>query len=130
MADTWKQDERDIAERLTRALHTKEEHGHTCTRIPLSGSNNRRTDGSKHHGDISLPDAYDLHVELKRRKTMAHQTMLDEAEADAKKHGITNTILITKTLRQRGFTAILDADLLFRLLEVSEVRKVLLKDVD
>jgi hypothetical protein len=119
-ADTWKQDERDIAAEFTRVLQTVDRFDHVCTRVPLSGSNNRRTDGTPHHGDVSFPDELDIHAELKRRKSYVHQSTMDAAKADAKKHGFNpdNVILITKTLRQRGFTAVIDASLFFKLLEL------------
>jgi hypothetical protein len=127
---TWKQDERDVAAMFTETLATESEFGHVCTRIPLSGSNNRRTDGSDHHGDISLPDAYDLHVELKRRALFSHQALMDQAKADAAKHGIEHTILITKTKRQKGFTAMMDLRLLMQLLSIPEARNLLKRATD
>lgn len=122
---TWKQDERDGAEVFTICLDTIREYDHVCRRISLSGSNNRRTDGKPHHGDISLPDAYNLHLECKRRQKFHHQELLELAQADAAKHGISNTILITKEKGQKGFTAVLSLDLLAQLLSVPEARNKL-----
>jgi hypothetical protein len=127
---TWKSDEAFIAAKFGEVFKTEERFGHTVKRVPLSGSNNRRTDGSKHRGDISLPDELDILVEAKRRKSATHQTFFDAAKADAKKHGLSpdNTILIFKTLRQRGFTAIIDADLLWRLLALPGAMDFFLKE--
>lgn len=128
-SSTWKTDEAFIAAKLTEILKTEEEYGHTCKRVPLSGSNNRRTDGSSHRGDVSMPDAYSMIVELKRRKSATHQTFLDNAKKDAEKHNQNpiNTLLIFKTLRQRGFTAIIDFELLCRLLSLPGAREILKK---
>ena len=124
---TWKKDELVVAEQLGEALDTVGEYGHKTTRVPLSGSNNRRTDGTPHRGDISLPDKYDALFELKRRAAFMHQRMMDTAKKDAAKHGLSHTFLITKQKGQRGFTAIMEWDLLRRILAVPGVKELLKK---
>lgn len=124
---TWKSDERVIAAQLGEALDTIGEYGHTTTRIPLSGSNNRRTDGEPHRGDVSLPNQYNVLVELKRRASFMHQRLMDTAKKDAAKHGLDHTLLITKQKGQRGFTAIMEWDLLRRILAVPGVKEILKK---
>ncbi len=127
---TWKGDEADVAADLTEVFDTERRFDHKCTRVPLSGSNNRRTDGTSHRGDVSMPDEMNMLVECKRRKSQAHQTLLDTAKKDAVKHGIDpkHTILVTKVLRQRGYTAVLDWDLLLELFRLPGALEIFTKE--
>ena len=124
---TWQTDERQAADKFTKALHTIERYNHECKRVVLSGSNNNRTDGTACRGDIQFPDELNILAECKRRQTAAHQTFMDNAMADAAKHGISpeNTVLLFKVKRQSGFTVFITDDLFFRLLALPGAAELL-----
>ena len=126
-SSSWKQDERATAELFNTALDSERLYNHKITRIPLSGSNNRRTDGSDHRGDLSLPDCFDFLVECKRRASFSFMRLFESAQADAKKHGLNpkHTILVSKELRQRGFAATIDMGFLLEILSIRQVQELL-----
>jgi hypothetical protein len=126
---TWKKDESEIAGLLNTALDSERLYKHKITRIPLSGSNNRRTNGEAHRGDVSLPDCMNFLVECKRRASFAFMGLFEAAKKDAAKHklNVNHTILITKALRQRGFCAVISSEFLAELLSIPEVQELLKK---
>lgn len=111
--------EREIAAILSRAF------GVLCKRNVLSGMNNSKDDGSPRPGDVVIPQGFDLLIEAKLRAKFQHHTLFKEAVADAKKHGIRDAILFTRSKGQRGYLATMDSELLERILSVPQVHAVL-----
>jgi hypothetical protein len=90
----------------------------------MSGALNSKDDGTPRPGDVVIPAGYDLLIEAKLRATFQHHTLYREAAADAKKHGLTNTVLFTRSKGQRGYLAIVDNETFERILSVPGVREL------
>lgn len=80
-------------------------------RNPLSGANNRQSNGKPRPGDIIL-DGIDALVECKYRASFAHHKLFRAVQADAERHKISprHSFLYTKLKRERGHLVTMDAE--------------------
>ena len=121
---TWKSFERVIALAWTAAT------GINCARNILSGANNRSDTGKPRPGDVVISPDFngDVIIEAKLRAKFAHHALFVAAKADAKKHGIRETLLYTKQKSQVGYLVTMEADLFHKMLAIPEVQRLLQRD--